>query len=61
MDEIEIEENRLDFLKTQAEKRIGEILEENEGLKAKEKHVQTVPAMKGKPRALKSKQSSTAG
>lgn len=55
MDETDVEETRLDFLKTQAEKRIGEILAENEGLKSKDKHVQTAPAVTGKPRAVKGK------
>jgi len=43
MDEIEIEQNRLDALMLQKEKRIGEIIEENDGFFEKPKHRQTTP------------------
>jgi len=43
MDEIEIEQARLDALMLQKEKRIGEIIEENDGFFSKPKHHQTTP------------------
>lgn len=61
MDEIDVEERRLDFLKEQSLRRIGEIIAENEGLESKAKHVQTKPAVTGKPRAVKGSELSTGG
>lgn len=40
MDEIDIEEARLDFLKAQKQQRLTDIIEDNKYFEAKPKHVQ---------------------
>ena len=47
-DEIEQEEARLDFLKTQEALRIDQIIADNAGLNFKDKHDQDTPSIKGK-------------
>jgi hypothetical protein len=47
-DEIEQEEQRLDFLKTQSDLRIDQMIADNAGLNYKETHTQTAPTVLGK-------------
>ena len=47
-DEIEQEESRLDFLKTQETLRIDKMIADNAGLNLKDIHVQDIPTLSGK-------------
>ena len=47
-DGIEMEEQRLDFLKTQSGLRIDQMIADNVGLNYKDTHTQTIPAIAGK-------------
>ena len=47
-DEIEQEEARLDFLKTQETLRIDQMIADNAGLNYKDTHKQGTPSIKGK-------------
>ena len=47
MDEIDFEEGRLDFLRTQGDERISGVVDDNAGLNYKEVHEQTTPKVIG--------------